>query len=864
VRRLDAGLVFVFSLFQGGVEHPHLLRLLSGRVIFSSILRFDCRRIIKIQASGMPPRNERPNPMMRRIRRLFAFLLLVSLLAIAGGGIWLRWRTRVSLPVLDGVISVPGLSAPVEVLRDARGVPHIRAQSIADAVFAQGYVTAQDRLWQMDLSRRNAEGTLSEIFGNRTLRLDIENRALGLPQVAQRALAESTPDERRLLGSYTRGVNAYIDSHRDRLPLEFLMMRYQPQPWLEIDSVATALNLPTALSQSWETDLMREHVIAKLGKDPSSDLFPDRSPLDEPVAGVAPSAPAPRTSRANLYFDLLDSGDYRLPAVDCRLMQAIIFDPQAFLAGLGSNNWVVNGSHTKSSKPLLANDPHITHSIPSVWYMVHLKAPGLDATGVSLPGLPYIIIGHNEHIAWGMTNTAPDVQDLYIESFHPREPNKYLHNGQWVDADVRDEIIKVRSEPDRHFRVVVTRHGPIISHDGGRNLALQWTLLQPDAVHMPFLKIDEASNWPEFTAALREFKVPMQNCVYADTEGNIGYYAAGLVPIRNKGNGAVPLPGSTDDYDWTGFIPFADLPHSFNPPSGMIATANGRVIPDNYPYFITAKWEAPFRTARIFQLLREGGAFTPLDMLRIQTDIHTLEDEWLAKQLLAAAAKQPPSTPDAQYGLSLLQGWDGEARADSAATLVLEVSRRALLTRILRPKLGADLAGYRWPMSTMFLQNVLAQDVTRWLPPGDADFNVTLIKSLEDGVRQIPTLVHSQRHAAWRWGDTIPLTFHHPLSGGLPLLGRWLDVGPFPQAGTGTTVKQTTPHLGPSMRMVVDFSDFDQSLQNITLGESGQVSSPYYRDQFSAWYEGRSFPMLFSDTAVEHGAVHRLVLAPSR
>jgi len=794
--------------------------------------------------------------MIRFLRRLSFFLLVVLLVTVVGGGVWLRWRARASLPALDGAIPVPGLSARVEILRDARGVPHIRAQSIADALFAQGYATAQDRLWQMDLNRRNAEGELSGIFGDRTLRIDIESHTLGFPQVVASALADLSPEERSLLGAYTRGVNAFIDSHRDRLPLEFLIVRYQAQPWRDIDSVAVALNLATALSQSWESDLMREHIAAKLGQVLLPDVFPDHSAFDVPVADVPKSTlESPKPLAVNL-------GNEAFP--DSLLAEALFPARVDYARGVGSNNWVVSGSHTKSGKPLLANDPHLAHSVPSVWYMVHLKAPGLNVTGVSLPGLPLILIGHNEHIAWGMTNTGPDVQDLYIETFNSRDPRKYLHNGQWVDAEVRDEIIKVRNRSDYHLRVMVTRHGPIISHDGGRDLALQWTLLSPHAVGLPFLRINQASNWQDFTGALREFKVPMQNCVYADAEGNIGYYAAGLVPIRKHGVGAVPVPGSTDDYDWTGFIPFDELPHSFNPPSGMIATANGRIVPNNYPYFITAKWEAPFRTARIFQLLRQGAAFTASDMLRIQTDVLSLEDEWLAKQLLAAAGNQPPSSPDAQFALDLLKGWDGEARADSAATLVLEVTRHALLARILKPKLGDGLSGYRWPLSTIFLQNVVNQKLTRWLPPGDTDFQMTLMKSLDEGLHQIPSLVHSQNHAAWKWGDTIPLTFHHPLSSGVPFLGRWLDVGPFAQAGTGTTVKQTTPHVGPSMRMVVDFSDLDQSMQNITLGESGQVFSPYYRDQFSAWYNGRSFAMPFSDAAVEKSAVHKLVLEPGR
>ncbi len=799
--------------------------------------------------------------MKRFLWRLFFLLISAIILAVLAGGIWVRGRVRASLPTIEGTVTVPGLSARVEVLRDVHGVPHIRAQSLGDALIAQGYITAQDRLWQMDLSRRNAEGELSEVFGDRTLSLDIESRTLGFPDLIKSALTDLSPEEHRLLDFYVRGVNAFMESHRNRLPLEFLVLRYQPRPWRDADSIAVTLNLATALSQTWEVDLLREHIAAKLGpaslgKDEYADLFPDHSPLDVPVAEV----PAPAHVRKGKKSPDLSIGDFQNELTfGLSSLRAMTFP-----GGIGSNNWVVSGSHTKSGKPLLANDPHLAFSIPSVWYMNHLQAPGLNVSGISLPGLPFVIIGHNEHIAWGMTNTGPDVQDLYMESFNFRNPKKYLHNGQWVDADVRNEDIKVRGERDYHFTVKITRHGPIISHDGDRDLALQWTLLTPHAVRIPFERIDLAGNWQEFTAALRDLTVPMLNCVYADDQSNIGFYAAGLVPLRKHGEGAVPVPGSTDDYDWDGFIPFEDLPHSFNPPGGIIATANGRIVPDNYPYFISARWEAPFRTARIFQLLREGNSFTAPDMLRIQSDIMSIEDEWLRKQLIAAAEKHPPSDPDSRFALEAVKSWDGEARADSAATLVLEVTRHSLLARILKPKLGDALSGYIWPMSTTFLQNVLEQKLTRWLPPGDADFSVTLMKSLDDGVRGISSLVHSHDHAAWRWGDTLPLIIRHPLSSGSPFARRWLDVGPYPQKGTGTTVKQTTLRVGPSMRMVVDFSDLDDSLQNIVLGESGQPFSPYYRDQFQAWYDGESFPMLFSNSAVEKGAVHNLVLEPGR
>jgi len=784
------------------------------------------------------------------MKRLLKRLVFLTLLLIIAGGAWLYWRVRASLPQLDGAVSAQGLSTPVEVLRDARGVPHLRAQSLSDVLFAQGYVTAQDRLWQMDLNRRHSEGRLSEIFGKPALQMDVQARTLGLPRLAEQALGDLDTQTRGLVAAYARGVNVFIDSHRDRLPLEFSLLHYRPEPWREVDSVAVALNLALALSQDCQDDLMRERVVAKLGKQLSVDVFPDHSILDVPVAEVSHTGVSKHETRNSIS---------EIPAP--LPFSNFAFRISDFNSGLASNNWVVSGWHTKSGRPLLENDPHLGHSVPSVWYMLHLKAPGLNVSGVSLPGLPLVVIGHNERIAWGMTNTAPDVQDLYSETFSTTDSRQYLHNGQWIDAEVRDEAIRVRGERDYHLTVKVTRHGPVISHDGNRDLALCWTALEPHAVRLPLLRINQAGNWQDFTSALRDFTVPMQNFVYADVDGNIGFYAAGLVPIRKQGDGSVPVPGDTDDYDWTGHIPFEDLPHAYNPPSGLIATANGRIVPDDYPYFITRKWEAPYRTARINQLLREGKSLAPRDMLRIAADVETLEDEWLSKQLLAAGVRRPPQDADSQYALSVLKDWDGQARADSAATLVCETVRRALLERILKPKLGGDLSGYRWPMSTTFLQNVLEQNLARWLPPDDTDFDMTLMRSLDDAVRRIRS--HFPSHAAWCWGDTIPLTFHHPLSFGVPLLGRWLDVGPFPQAGTGTTVKQTTRTLGPSMRMVVDFSDLDQSVQNITLGESGQRLSPYYRDQFEAWNTGRSFPMPFSDAAVQKGAIHKLVLEPA-
>src|SRR5437867_759263 len=555
--------------------------------------------------------------------------LVVILLIVGSLAAWLRWRTHACLPQLDGAIQVAGLEAPVEVSRDARGVPHIRARSLEDAVLAEGYVTAQDRLWQMGMSRRLARGELSEVLGRRTIELDIENRKLGLAEAADRAVREIDAQSRGVLIAYARGVNAFIGSHKDRLPIEFLLLRYQPRAWREADSIGVALNMAKRLNTSWRTDLMRERLRSKLTPQLYADLFPDRSPLDHPVA--EPVAGPVRVAHPDASGALLSelpstesSCRFATPAkhdisgqmADVDPMLATLAEPaDGFDFALGSNNWVVSGAHTQSGKPLLSNDPHLSHSVPSVWYQVELEAPGLHVAGVSLPGGPLVVIGHNDRIAWGMTNTGPDVQDLYLETFKPGDPNKYLVNGRWIDAEAREEHIKVRRAAAVHVTARATRHGPVIGEDGKYSLALKWTALQPHALAFTFLKMDQAENWEQFKDAIRSFTGPEQNMVYADVDGNIGYYAPAWVPIRKRGDGSAPVPGDSDDYEWMGYVPFDGLPHAYNPAGGIIATANSRVAPDHYPYFITHDWAAPWRTARIFELLEAGGNFTVSDML---------------------------------------------------------------------------------------------------------------------------------------------------------------------------------------------------------------------------------------------------------
>ena len=511
-------------------------------------------------------------------------LLLVALLAAGGGYLWLRR----SLPQTTGELRAPGLAAPVRVVRDRDGVPHITAESEADALFALGFVHAQDRLWQMEFQRRIGQGRLSELFGPATLSTDRFLRTLGVYRAAQSAFEALAPDTRALLEAYAAGVNASIEASAGSLPVEFVILGAEPEPWRPEDSLVWAKMMAWDLGGNWSEELLRASLEAQFGPEAAAELMPPSAaddPLILPDGGLGAAAAAPRDlaaqrdegapaaaapGEARVYAELLAIG---------RELQALGFGGEH----VGSNNWVVAGSRTASGKPLLANDPHLGARIPSIWYLAHISGGSIDAVGATLPGLPGIVIGHNAHIAWGVTNTNPDVQDLFIERINQR--NEVLYRGQWEPMTIIPERIRVKGEDDVELFVRVTRHGPLISDliDGtGQPLAFRWTALDPeDGTLEAFLKVNRARNWDEFTAALRGYQAPMQNFVYADVEGNIGYYAPGALPVRARGDGTAPVEGWSGDYDWVGYAPFEALPHDYNPERGYIVTANNQVVPED-------------------------------------------------------------------------------------------------------------------------------------------------------------------------------------------------------------------------------------------------------------------------------------------
>jgi penicillin amidase len=810
-----------------------------------------------------------------------SFWIVVLFVVFAGVAIW--WFVYRPLPQLDGSISLPGLQQEVTVDRDRWGVPHIRAASVEDLAEAQGYVMAQDRLWQMDLFRRVARGQLSEILGSRTIATDKDFRTLGLGRAAERDATLLEPEARKIMEAYTRGVNQFIERHQSNLPLEFSLLRYRPQPWRPSDTLAISGYMYRTLTNTWERELNRAKVTERAGPERAKDLFSPEAALDHFVIGD-PNVLNDGSQRSAVDPDDDDDDDMQpdtvlkaslngkgkisMPDSAPDLTSALAQSMEEFLAascneirqGLGSNNWVVSGAHTATGKPILANDTHLELSIPSIWYQVHLTALGWNIEGFTLPGAPMIIIGHNDRIAWGFTNNGADVQDLYIETFNPASPDEYRVNGAWKRAEIVDETIHVKGQPDEHLQIAVTRHGPIVHREGDKAYAMRWTATEPGALANTYNWLGKARNWKEFRDTMKRVWGPAQNAVYADVEGNIGYIMAARVPIRKKGHGKVPVPGDTDDYEWTGYIPFEQLPQALNPESGFIVTANGRVVGPNYKPYLTDRWEEPYRTARIYDLLHDRHDLRPEDMLKVETDTYSYPHVFLAEQLLAAARTAKPKDARAQRLIERLKDWNGIADANSPAVSFLHATRGAALDLLLEPFLGRDTGIYQW-RTTTFLQNILTARPAKWLPPAYKNYDELLAAAADLAVKNLAEQSKGERIEDWAWEKFDSLDMFHPL-GHEGLLKTFLSITDKPQSGTLYSVRAAMKTHGPSMRFVANPANWDESILLIPAGQSGQRGSSHYSDQFSYWYEGKPIFAPFSDAAEAKATKHTLTLKP--
>ncbi len=594
--------------------------------------------------------------------------------------------------------------------------------------------------------------------------------------------------DRAVVRAYARGVNYFIETHRGRLPLEFTLLRYDPRPWSGVDTLLCGLQMYRDLTSTWRQELQKMTMLATGDPAKVNFLFPSRTGTE--------------------------------------------FQP-------GSNAWVLSGKYTASGKPILANDPHLQFSMPSVWYQVHLQAPGLNTVGVSLPGVPCVIIGHNDRVAWGVTNLGFDVQDLYMERLDP-QTGRYVYRGQLEQARLQSEWIAVKGARPVEVQEWVTRHGPVAVSENNRLFALRWTAAESGSFQFPFLDIDRARTWQEFTAALARYPGPGQNFVYADVDGNIGYHAAGLLPIRKNYDGDVPVDGSSGNSEWQGFIPFDQLPASYNPPRGWIITSNQNPFPDNYPYRVHGDFAAPFRSLEERALLTARSGWKPEDMLKVQKDVYSSFSAFLARKIVAAFDHTKDSSPDLKPAIAILRSWNGQMEKQTPAPLLIALTYQELRKMVEDRAWSGESDLYETFMTPAVVEEILKSNPQNWFSDPNAALLGALKAAVEEGRR-----IQGGNLNRWDYGKYNELTLKHPVGSQVPLVSGYFNIGPIEMSGSSTTIKQTTQRLGPSMRFVADLSNWDQSLNNITTGESGQILSRHYADQWNTYYVGRSFPMQF-------------------
>ncbi|HEX7021639.1 MAG TPA: penicillin acylase family protein [Trueperaceae bacterium] len=792
---------------------------------------------------------------MVRLFRVLAWLVFFLLLACIALFLYLR----ASLPQQAGRLALQGISGPVEIVRDANAVPHIYAGSTEDAYFALGFVHAQDRLWQMEWQRHLGAGRIAELVGDRgsAVATDKFLRTLGVYRAAEANFEHLGARAQGVLQAYAAGVNAYLGERRGPLPPEFQLppiRGHRPEPWRPADSLVWLKMMAWDLGGNWDDELLRARLLSRLTPEQVAQLWPPY-PQEAPIA----------------------LPDFRALYQDLPLDALWAASPRPLPPAAGSNNWVVSGNRSATGAPLLANDPHLDLHAPPLWYFAHLSAPGLNVIGATLPGLPLVVLGRNEHVAWGFTNTGPDTQDLYIEKIDPQNAGRYLTPDGPKAFTIRQETIKVKGGKDIHLLVRETRHGPVISdvvasaraaEGPGRVLAFAWTSLRPDDMTFQAgLDMNKAHNSQEFVAALQNFDSPQQNIVYADTDGHIGLYSAGRVPIRNQGHGLMPVPGWADNYDWSGFIPFQDLPHASDPPDGILATANNKIVPDDYPYFITTDWAEPYRIERILDLLHDVKKHSLQSFARIQAD----QKSGLATEFLPELLAATPQSEEARHAQAMLLGWDGTMAQDQPEPLLFSAWYREFTRAVYADELG-DLFQDAWGFRPIFLRNVLHQH-PEWCDNVSTD-------AVEDcaaqSSRALATALNTLEQAygsdmtAWRWGQAHPAIFDHPIFGGTPL-SPFFDLtisnggDPFTiDAARYNIARPFTQTTGPGFRALYDLHNLDNSRYIHAGGQSGNPLSRHYRDFLDPWQKVNYLPMTTQRDDILKSALGTLTLVPNR
>jgi penicillin amidase len=766
-------------------------------------------------------------------------------------GTTLKTWNRNRLPQDSGRIYVDGLESRVSIDRDKWGIPQIAASCRADLFFAQGFVHAQDRLWQLEINRRVAKGELSELLGPLALDTDRLTRTLGFRELAKQTWENTSDKVRDDVVAYTAGVNAYL-ANEHPLPIEFQLLRHKPEPWEPLDSASFGRLMMWTLSHGWAGELTRARVLDKVGPELAAELEPIY-PSNNPV-----------TLPHGIDFNRLEVDGMMTAAAGPYLSRGLEG------SGRGSNGWVISATKSASGHAILCNDVHLPMSTPSLWYFTRLQqvdtgqnSSSLDIAGASLPGLPYILIGHNPSVAWGATLSYIDCEDLFIERFHPEYPTQYLVDDDWIEAAVREEVVKIKGEADHIEQVITTRHGPVISSfidEVEVGLALQSTALMPEAGFEGIARLGEARCWDDFVAAVRRVESPSLNFIYADIEDNTGYFVSGKIPVRSKGQGLVPTDGRLTDNDWRGYIPFEEMPHSLNPKDGYLVTANNRITDDRYPHYLGSLWMNGYRARRITEMITERKLISVEDCKQIQMDLESLP----GKELIKLLSEIEATSNDAQLALTLLRQWDGRLDAASTGGAIYQVFISLLTQEILEPLLGRNLTKEFLGEGPHPVLVPVTEFHGQWIPtllrtidnPGSrlwqasGGHQAAIEMCLAEAVATLRR-VFGPDVADWSWGQLHQISFDHLFSQ-QPPLEKTFGVGPVPIGGDGNTVLQTaippndsfaSPAVAPAYRQIVDMGMLDKSIAMYAPGQSGWLGSPHYADLLHPWLKGEYFSM---------------------
>ncbi|MBL8849844.1 MAG: penicillin acylase family protein [Planctomycetaceae bacterium] len=755
-------------------------------------------------------------------------------------------RSRTVLAQLDGEIAVPGLQEPVEILRDRWGIAHIYAQNTHDLFLAQGYSMAQDRLFQVDLWRRIARGEAADLFGPAAVAADRFARLLRYRGDMAAEWSCYAPDARDIAVAFTDGINAYIDAVQQRLPIEFQLAGYGPEKWEPEDIVGRMSGI--VMSGNWELEIARAQLIAALGIESARMLAPTDPPQD--------FAPPPGVDLHSLRREILSGIEAATRGLTYSASRS------------ESNNWVVGGALSSSGKPMLASDPHRSTTLPSLRYLVHLNAPGWNVIGSGEPALPGVAIGHNERIAWGFTIICADQADLYIERTHPEDPRQYRVGDRWEAMEIGHESIRVRGELDsRSHELRFTRHGPVIYQDENRQIAvaLKWAGSEPGgAAYLASLSVDRAQHRGEFLQALARWKIPGLNFVYADIDGEFGWIGAGAIPVRKQGNGLLPSPGETGEYDWERNLTVAELPQTFNPACGWVASANHNIVPPGYSPFISADWFAPYRYQRIASQLEGRRALTLADFRRLQHDTVSLP-----AQHLQAVVRSAAFPAEFQVWVQMFLTWDCDLSAASEIGALFSVWSQELLSAMYDLHPGFPPPTDRTDLRSLpVILEQLSNPTPDWFGANPISRrNSVLRDTLKAAILRLNTLL-GDGPALWSWGKVHLVTFHHPLAGLGTEFAKAFSLGPLPRGGDDHTPMNTKYDQnfqqvhGATFRQVLDLADWDRGLATSAPGQSGQPGSPHYADLLPMWAKGEYFPLAFSRQKVEDVTQHRLMLMP--